>query len=75
MQPTRNNRGVAHENGEIEPSHGHRKAALEQALLLRGSRDFVDIAAWRALVDEVVGRANVRRRRASAIKRATLRTS
>ena len=72
MQPTRNNRGVAHENGAIESSHGHLKAALEQALLLRGSRDFADIAAWRALVDEVVGRANARRRRAIAIERAAL---
>ena len=26
MQPTRNNRGVAHENGSIEASHGHLKA-------------------------------------------------
>ena len=31
MQPTRNNRGVAHENGYIEASHGHLKAALAQA--------------------------------------------
>jgi hypothetical protein len=25
-------------------------------LLLRGTRDFVDLDAWRAFVDEVVGR-------------------
>jgi hypothetical protein len=40
MMPTRNNLGVAHENGSIESSHGHLKKALEDALLLRGSRDF-----------------------------------
>jgi hypothetical protein len=40
MTPTRNNPGVAHENGSIESSHGHLKKALEDALLLRGSRDF-----------------------------------
>ena len=28
MQPTRNNRGVAHENGAIESQHGHLKRAL-----------------------------------------------
>ncbi len=38
MTPTRNNRGVAHENGSIESSHGHLKKALQDALLLRGSR-------------------------------------
>ncbi len=72
MQPTRNNRGVAHENGSIESSHGHLKTALEQALLLRGTRDFADLSAWRAFVDEVVGRANARRRRAIEVERAAL---
>ena len=36
MQPTRNNRGVAHENGSIEGPHAHLKTTLAQALLLRG---------------------------------------
>ncbi len=72
MTPTRNNRAVANESGAIEAPHGHLKAALEQALLLRGSRDFADLAAWRAFVDEVVGRANARRRRAVEIERAAL---
>ncbi len=36
MEPTRNNRGVAHENGSIESPHGHLKQAIEDALLLRG---------------------------------------
>jgi hypothetical protein len=40
MLPTRNNRGLAHENGSIESPHGHLKRALEDGLLLRGSRDF-----------------------------------
>ena len=45
MTPTRNNRGVAHENGSIESSHGHLKRALIDALLLRASRDFDDLTA------------------------------
>jgi transposase InsO family protein len=45
MTATRNNPGVAHENGVIEASHGHLKRALAQALLLRGSSDFADLAA------------------------------
>ena len=28
MEPTRNNRGVAHENGSIESPHGHLKQAI-----------------------------------------------
>jgi hypothetical protein len=31
MAPTRNNRGVAHENGSIESPHGHLKQAVEDA--------------------------------------------
>ena len=38
MVPTRNNRGESHENGAVEGPHGHLKRALEDALLLRGSR-------------------------------------
>jgi hypothetical protein len=52
------NAGIAHENGSIEAPHCHLKDALGQALLLRGHRDFPDLAAWRAFIDAVVGRAN-----------------
>lgn len=58
MAPTRNNAGVAHENGTIESAHGHLKKAIEDALLLRGSRDFDDLTQWRRFVDEIVGRRN-----------------
>jgi hypothetical protein len=72
MTPTRNNRGIAHENGAIEGPHGHLKRALQQALLLRGSVDFADLDAYRCLVDEVVGRANAGRRKALEIERSKL---
>src|SRR5262249_16042472 len=39
LEPTRNNKGVSHENGTIESSHRHLKNRLDQALMLRGSRD------------------------------------
>jgi hypothetical protein len=42
MTPSRNNPGVAHENGAIESAHGHLKKTLGDELLLRGSRDFAD---------------------------------
>lgn len=60
MQPTRNNRGVAHENGAIESPHGHLKNAVRDALLLRGSTDFADLAAYRRFIDEIVSRHNAR---------------
>ena len=65
MAPTRNNRGEAHENGAIEGPHGHLKRALEDALLVRGSRDFDTLADYRACVDEVVSRRNAHRACAS----------
>lgn len=58
MQPTRNNTGVAHENGSIEGSHGHLKNRIEQALLLRGSTDFASIAEYQTLIDAAVARLN-----------------
>ncbi len=62
MQPSRNNPGEAHENGAVEAHHGHLKDALEQALILRGSRDFPDVASYQQFVDEVVVRRNATRR-------------
>ena len=73
MTPSRNNPGVAHENGAIESAHGHLKKVLGDELLLRGSRDFADLAAYRCFVDEVVGRRNARNRRRIEIERAALR--
>jgi transposase InsO family protein len=60
MEPTRNNPGLAHENGSIESPHGHLKQAIGDALLLRGSRDFIDLDGYRRFVDEIVGRRNAR---------------
>lgn len=72
MTPTRNNKGVAHENGAIESSHGHLKAAIRDALLMRGSADFVDLAAYRAFVDEILGRRNAAQGKRIAAERAYL---
>jgi hypothetical protein len=73
MTPTRNNPGIAHENGAIEGPHAHLKGALQQALLLRGSAEFADLDGYRRFVDEVVGRANAGRRKALEIERVQLK--
>jgi hypothetical protein len=74
MEPTRNNRGVAHENGSIESPHGHLKQAIEDALLLRGTRDFADLDAYRRFIDEIVGRRNARNAKRLDIERPALQT-
>ena len=53
--------GKPHENGVAEQAHFRTKTAVEQALLLRGERNFVDESAYlgfaRAVVDEERNRA------------------
>jgi hypothetical protein len=73
MTPTRNNPGVAHENGAIESPHGHLKKAIKDELLLRGSREFEALSVYRCFIDEVVGRRNARNRKRIEIERAALK--
>ena len=72
MQPTRNNRGVAHENGAIESSHGHLKKAIADALLMRGVGEFDDLANYRRFIDEIVSRKNAHRARRIEAERPAL---
>ncbi|MEZ4311921.1 MAG: IS21 family transposase [Polyangiaceae bacterium] len=46
--------GESHENGVVEKAHDLLKSALEQALRLRGSRDFESVEAYMAFVQKVV---------------------
>lgn len=72
MAGTRNNRGQSHENGSIESSHRYLKEAVDQALLLRGHRDFDDWSAYEAFVREVVMRRNRRHAAAFRVEREQL---
>ena len=72
MQPTRNNRGVAHENGSIEGPHGHLKKAVSDALLMRGARDFNDLAGYRLFIAEIVSRKNAHHAKRIAAERVVL---
>ena len=62
MRETRNNKGVAHENGSIEAAHGPLRRSLSEALVMRGSHDFADLAAYQAFIQDIVARKNARRR-------------
>jgi transposase InsO family protein len=73
IRASRNNRGESHENGAIESRQGSLKRALDQALLLRGTREFDDVATYSRFVAEIVGRLNARCARAWEVERASLR--
>ena len=74
MEPTRNNRGVAHENGAIESPHGHLKKAVKDALLMRGVNDFEDLTSYRRFIDEIVSRKNATNGKRIEAERLTLQS-
>jgi len=73
IEPTRNNLGVSHENGSVEAAHGHLRRRLREALAMRGSASFDNVAAYQAFIDEHVGRRNARRRAEVGLELAQMR--
>ena len=67
------NPASGHENGDCEQSHRRFKEAVEQALLLRGSRDFEGRAAYEQFLGEVRGRRNAGRHERFAEEQGRLR--
>ncbi len=61
MTPRTTAIGAKEQNGDVESSNGAVKRRLEQALLIRGSRDFESIDTWQEFIDQVVRKANSRR--------------
>jgi hypothetical protein len=55
------NPASGHENGDVESSHRHFKDAVEQGLLLRGSRDFASRADYWELVLAVLSQRDAGR--------------
>jgi len=72
MRPTRNNRAASHENGAIEARQGSIKHFIEQALLLRASRQFDTLHDYRQFIAEVSARANARVLKALSVERGRL---
>jgi transposase len=58
LTPTTNTPGEAHENGDVEQSHFRFKQAVDQALRVRGSRDFADRASYTHWLQELVRKRN-----------------
>lgn len=58
LTATRNNPGVAHENGAIEGPNGHLKRKIEQQLLLRESSNFSSLEEYRQFIQQIVAKIN-----------------
>lgn len=54
--------GKANENGDVEQRHYRFKVALDQVLMLRGSRDFATSKAYAAFLHQLFNRLNASRR-------------
>jgi hypothetical protein len=61
VTPEATNAYSGHENGDCEQSHRRFKEAVEQELLLRGSRDFADREEYQQWLRALVRRRNVSR--------------
>lgn len=61
MKGLKTQAGKANENGDIEQSHHRMKRAVDQALMLRGSRDFSSRDEYDAFLRDLFGRRNAGR--------------
>lgn len=61
MIPRTTGIGKKEQNGDVEAGHRALKKRLEQALLLRGNRDFGSRDAWQDFVHDVLRKANAGR--------------
>lgn len=73
MKPSSNTAGMAHQNGDVEQSHFRFKQAVDQALRVRGSRDFADRGAYERFLSELVRQRNLTRTERFEVERQVLR--
>jgi len=72
VEPARTNPRSPHENGDCESLHGHLKTTIDQALLIRGSRDFASREEYQRFLDEVFAKKNAGRSKRFAEEQAAL---
>jgi len=73
VQPQHTNPASPNENGDAEQSHHRFKKAVEQALLLRGSRDFGSEAEYAQFLKDLMAQRNAGRRQRLAEELAVMR--
>ncbi|HEY8746146.1 MAG TPA: hypothetical protein VIU62_23895 [Chloroflexota bacterium] len=72
MEPTKSQAGEAHQNGDVEQSHHRFKLAVDQALRVRGHRDFTDRPSYVRFLQELVTQRNHTRTTRFAAEQAAL---
>ena len=73
MRGRKSQAGKAHENGDVEQRHHRFKRAVEQTLLLRGSRDFASREDYEAFLRRLFDQLNAGRRERLAQELEVLR--
>jgi hypothetical protein len=73
VAPRHTNPASPNENGDAEQSHHRFKRAVEQALLLRGSREFAGMAEYRQFLTALFGQRNAGRRQRLGEEMALMR--
>ena len=73
VKPRHTNPASPNENGDVEQSHHRFKRAVEQAVLLRGSRDFGDLAEYAQFLKDLFAQRNAGRRSRLAEEMAVMR--
>lgn len=61
INPTKNQPGKSNENGDVEQSHYRLKERVDQALLLRGSRDFTSRGEYEEFLRKIICDKNLGR--------------
>lgn len=72
MQAQAINADSPHENGDVEQSHNRFKKALDQSLMLRGSRDFTSLGDYRTYLEKLFDQLNAGCSKRLAEERKTL---
>ena len=73
LKPRTTNLSSPHESGDVESSNGGFKRALQQYLLLRGSRDFDSLGAFESFLFDVMERRNQGRQQRLAEELAAMK--
>jgi len=73
MQPTTNTAGEAHQNGDVGQAHYRFKQAVDQAVRVRGTRDFADRPTYERFLQELVRQRNLTRAARFSVEQQALR--
>jgi len=73
VKPEHTNPASGNENGDVEQSHHRFKRAVDQALLMRGSRDFANVEEYAHFLKNLLAQRNAGRRQRLAEELTVMR--